>query len=432
MIKTVKIQDAQGLARLCQRLQVEDAVRPQDASAVARIIAAVRSRGDAALMTYVRRFDGFRPASAQALRVAPSEIRQAYASVGRGFLRAAQNVKANVEAFQSRLKAASWRRQVRPGVTLGQSIRAIQRAGLYVPGGEAPLASTVLMTAVPAKVAGVPEIALCTPNRGQGVDPRILVAADLAGVTEIWQLGGAHAVAAMAYGTQTFRRVEKIAGPGSRWVNLAKKQVYGDVGIDSLAGPSEAMIVADSSATPSFVAADFLSQAEHSGNETVVLATDSPELAKAVATQVKIQLKSLPRRAIAAKSLRTHGWIVVVKNIAMALEIVNARAPEHLQLMVRGAEQVLPKVKAAGAIFLGALSPVALGDFLAGPSHVLPTGGTARFSSGLSAEDFVTKSSIISYTRSALEAAAADAAEFAAAEGLDAHGRSVSLRLAAK
>jgi histidinol dehydrogenase len=344
-------------------------------------------------------------------------------------LRAAQNVRANIEAFQRQLKMLSWRRQIRPGVTLGQSVRPIRRAGLYIPGGEAPLASTVLMTAVPAKVAGVAEIALCTPNKGRGVDSRILVAADIAGVSEIWQIGGAQAIAAMAYGTKSFPSVDKIAGPGSRWVNMAKKQVYGDVGIDSLAGPSEAMIVADSSANAAFVASDFLSQAEHSGNETAVLVTDSAALAKRALKELKSQLKSLPRKSVAEKSLRQGGWVVVVKSLSVALEIVNARGPEHLQLMLRGAEQWVPKVKSAGAIFVGANSPVALGDFVAGPSHVLPTGRTARFSSGLSAEDFVTKSSIISYTRQALEQASLDAFEFAAAEGLDAHGRSVSRRL---
>lgn len=425
----VKLKNSDGLKKLLKRL--DQGARPSaaDLSKVASVLASVQKGGDKALLGYVRRFDGFKAKNASELRIQASEIRAAYSKVGRGFLRAVQTVRANVESFQRQLKLASWRRQIRPGVTLGQSVRPIRRAGLYIPGGEAPLASTVLMTAVPARVAGVPEIALCTPNRGAGVDPRILVAADVAGVTEIWQVGGAQAVAAMAYGTKSFARVDMIAGPGSRWVNIAKKMVYGEVGIDSLAGPSEAMIVADKSADAGVVAADFLSQAEHSGNEIAVLITDSPSLARAVLKEVKAQLKDLPRRKVAEKSLLRGGWVIEVKSMAQALEIVNARGPEHLQLMLRGAEQMLPKVKAAGAIFVGANTPVALGDFVAGPSHVLPTGATARFSSGLSAEDFVTKSSIISYTKAALEAAAPDLLEFASAEGLDAHGRSAVRRL---
>lgn len=430
-MKTVRIKNQSALKTLFRQLEQAEKPGSADQAKVAAIIAGLRSKGDAALLRYVRQYDGFQVKNANELRVAPSEIRSAYGRVGRGFLRAVQNVKANIESFQGRLKTVSWRRQLRPGVTLGQSIRPIRRAGLYVPGAAAPLASTVLMTVVPARVAGVAEIALCTPNRGNGVDPRILVAADVAGATEIWQIGGAQAIAALAYGTPTIARVDKIAGPGSRWVNIAKKQVYGDVGIDSLAGPSEAMIVADDSVNPVFAAADFLSQAEHSGNESVVLITSSEALAAQVALEIKKQLKDLPRRGVAEKSLRKGGWIIIVKNLVQALEIVNQRGPEHLQLMIRGAEAILPKVKAAGAIFVGAFSPVALGDFVAGPSHVLPTGSTARFSSGLSTEDFVTKSSIISYSRAALENAASDVLEFAAAEGLDAHGRSVSRRLGA-
>ena len=429
-MKLVTIKNQKDLQRLLTRLQVSARPSAADEAKVRQVIAQIRAKGDTALLAYVRRYDGFKAKNAAQLRVGAAEIRAAYAKVGRGFLRAVQNVRANVGAFQERLRSSSWKRQIRPGVTLGQSVRPMRRVGLYVPGGEAPLASTVLMTAVPAKVAGVSEIALCSPNRGSGVDARILVAADVAGVSEIYQVGGAQAIAAMAYGTKSLPRVDMIAGPGSRWVNLAKKQVYGDVGIDSLAGPSEAMIVADDSARASFVAADFLSQAEHSGHETVVLITTSARLIPAVQKELKAQLKALPRRKIAEASMRQGAWMIVVKNIQAALEIVNARGPEHLQLMLRGADAVLPKVKAAGAIFVGAHSPVALGDFVAGPSHVLPTGATARFSSGLSAEDFVTKSSIIAYSRAALEEAASDVAEFADAEGLQAHGRSVSLRLA--
>lgn len=427
-MKIVRAQNAAELKRLLARLA--SAARPsrQDEATVARILKDVRLKGDKALLAHVRRWDGFKARGAADLRVSPSDIQAAYSKVSRSFQRAAEAVRSNIEAFQKRLKASSWKRQLRPGVTLGQSVRPIRRVGLYVPGGAAPLASTLLMSAVPAKVAGVRDIALCTPNRGLGVDPRILVAADIAGISEIWQAGGAQAIAALAYGTRTIAKVDKIAGPGNRFVNLAKKAVYGEVGIDSLAGPSEAMILADDSADPRLVAADLLSQAEHTGDETAVLVTPSERLAKAALKELALQLKRLPRQAAASASLKRHGLVVLVKNVWAGLEVVNARGPEHLQLMLRGAEAILPKVRAAGAIFVGTHTPVAMGDFVAGPSHILPTGATARFMSGLSAEDFVTKSSIISYSREALKSEAWMGLEFAAAEGLEAHGRSISLR----
>jgi histidinol dehydrogenase len=427
-VKTVKIQNATELKRLLQRLEASERPQAKDVAKVAKVLSDVRLRGNSALLSYVRRFDGFKAKAAADLRLSRSDIQAAYSKVGRSFLKAVQTVKANIEAFQKPLKASSWRRHLRPGVLLGQSVRPLRRVGLYVPGGEAPLVSTVLMTAVPAKVAGVPEIVLCSPNRGKGLDPRLVVAADLSGVDEIYQVGGAQAIAAMAYGCQAIPKVDKIAGPGSRWVNLAKKQVYGDVGIDALAGPSEAMILADDSAKPAYVAADLLSQAEHAGDETAILVTTSESLAKAALKELALQLKALPRRAVAARSLKRHGLVVVVKNIWVALEIVNARGPEHLQLMLRNAEAYIPKIRAAGAIFIGSNTPVALGDFVAGPSHVLPTGSTARFSSGLSVEDFMSKSSLIGYSAQALAAVEPELLEIASAEGLQAHARSVSLR----
>jgi histidinol dehydrogenase len=431
-MRLVKVQNAAQLKRFLKLMEASSHSSPAEVAKVARVLAEVRSKGDKALLGYVRRFDGFQAKNASQLRVSKAEIQGAYARVGRGFVKALETVKANIQAFQKPLKASSWRRHLRPGVLLGQRVRPLKRAGLYVPGGQAPLVSTVLMTAVPAKVAGVAELALCTPNRGGGLDPRLIVAADLSGVTEIYQIGGAQAIAAMAYGTASLKRVEKIAGPGSRWVNLAKKQVYGDVGIDSLAGPSEAMVVADDSARPAYVAADLLSQAEHAGDETAILVTPSLALAKAVLKELQIQLKALPRRAVAAQSLKKHGLVAVVKNIWMALDIVNARGPEHLQLMLRGAENYLPRIQSAGAIFLGTNTPVALGDFVAGPSHVLPTGSTARFMSGLSVEDFMTKSSIIGYSAQALAEVEPDLLEIARAEGLEGHARSVSIRTAMK
>ncbi len=428
-MKIVKIQSSLDLERLLKRLKRQDRPSAQDEATVARVLAAIKKRGDSALLEYVRRFDGAKLRSARELRVPASDIRAAYTKVDKRFIKALESARANIQAYQIAIKPASWRRTLRPGVMLGQSVRPIARVGVYVPGGAAPLVSTVLMTVVPAKVAGVREIALATPNRGQGLDPRLLVAADLAGATEIYQMGGAQAIAALAFGTASIKAVDKICGPGSKWVNLAKQKVYGEVGIDSLAGPSEAMLLCDDSAQPRLVAADLLSQAEHAGDETAVLVTTSERLAKAAQKELAIQLKALPRRALAARSLARHGLMVVVKNLYVALDIVAVRAPEHLQLMVRGAEAYIPKVKAAGAIFVGTYTPVALGDFMAGPSHVLPTGTTARFMSGLSVEDYLVKSSLIGYSKAALQAASEDLAQIARAEGLDAHERSVSLRV---
>jgi histidinol dehydrogenase len=431
-MQTLRIRDEKGLQRLRRSLQAASSFSPTEERKVAAVIKAVRRGGDAALLRLARRFDGFR-GTAKDLRVAPSAIKAAYRQVDRAFIKAVEASIANGRAFQQRLKARSWRAHLRPGVMLGQSIRPLLRVGLYVPGGEAPLVSTVIMTAVPAQVAGVPELALATPDRfGKGIDPRILVAADLAGVHEVLRLGGAQAVAAMAYGTRSIARVDKIVGPGSRWVSLAKKLVYGDCGIDMVAGPSEALVLADDSAPPAWVAADLLSQAEHAGDETAILVTTSEKLVKAVKAELARQLKGLPRAKVAASSLKKHGRIIIAKDLGLALRITDLAAPEHLQLMLRQPEKVLPRLRAAGAIFVGPFTPVALGDFLAGPSHVLPTGGTARFSNGLSVEDFVTKSSIIGYSRSALQAALPELEAIGGAEGLDAHVRSGQVRLAAR
>ncbi|MGH7441189.1 MAG: histidinol dehydrogenase, partial [bacterium] len=393
------------------------------------ILRSVRMGGDKAVLAYARRFDGFRGTAADLL-AAPSEIRAARAQVDRAFVRAIEGAIANVRAYQSRLRPKSWRAHLRPGVMLGQVVRPMARVGLYVPGGEAPLVSTVVMTAVPAAVAGVRDMILATPDRnGRGVDPRILVAADLAGVGQVLRVGGAQAIAALAYGTESVAKVDKIAGPGNRWVSLAKKQVFGTCGIDMVAGPSEALVLADESAQAEWVAADLLSQAEHAGHEIAVLVTPSATLAREVLKRLKVRLKDLPRRAVAKSSLDRHGLVVLTRNMEQAVAVADMMAPEHLQLMVRDAERWLPKLKAAGAIFVGPHTPVALGDFLAGPSHVLPTGATARFSSGLSVEDFVIRSSVVSYTRPALEAALPALEAIGGAEGLEAHVRSGRVRM---
>ena len=428
-MQTLRVRSQRDLERLKARLRADALPNPAEERKVAAILADVAKRGDAALLAYARRFDGFKGA-AKDLRLGSGAVRAAYASVDKAFIRAVDAAIGNIRAYQERLKVKSWRSHLRPGVLLGQLVRPLRRAGLYVPGGEAPLVSTVLMTAVPAKVAGVPELVLASPDRnGMGIDPRIIVAADRAGVQEIYRVGGAQAVAAMAYGTKSIGRVDKIVGPGNRWVAMAKKQVFGVCGIDMVAGPSEALVLADESAPAEWVAADLLSQAEHAGDETAVLVTPSAELARNVDKALEAQLKALPRRAMAESSLKKHGLVVVTQGMDLAVAVADALAPEHLQLMVRDSEALLPRLKAAGAIFVGPFTPVALGDFLAGPSHVLPTGGTARFSNGLSVDDFCTKSSIIGYSRQALAAALPDLEQIGGAEGLQAHVHSAAIRL---
>ena len=428
-MQTLRVRSRKDLERLSARLRAQAAPAPAEGRTVAAILADVAKRGDAALLAYARKFDGF-SGGARDLVLGAGALRAAYGRVDKAFIKAVDNAIANVRAYQERLKPKPWRGHLRPGVLLGQLVRPLRRVGLYVPGGEAPLVSTVIMTAVPAQVAGVAELVLATPDRfGRGVDPRIIVAADRAGVTQILRVGGAQAVAALAYGTRSVGRVDKIVGPGNRWVALAKRQVFGVCGIDMLAGPSEALVLADDSAPAPWVAADLLSQAEHAGDETAVLVTPSAKLARAVMLALKAQLQALPRRQAAQSSLDRHGLVVVTEGLDLAVAVANAVAPEHLQLMVREAESLLPRLQAAGAIFVGPFTPVVLGDFLAGPSHVLPTGGTARFSSGLSVEDFVTKSSIIGYSGVALGGALADLEQIGAAEGLEAHVRSASIRL---
>lgn len=428
-MRNVRIHDQKTLNALAARLRAQATPLASEERAVAAILRSVARGGDPALLSYARRFDGFK-GDAGDLFVSPSAVKAAYAKVDRGFIRAVESVIANVRAFQQRLKPKSWRAHLRSGVLLGQVARPIQRVGIYVPGGAAPLVSTVLMCAVPAAVAGVPEILLATPDRfGRGVDPRLIVAAHMAGVKELLRVGGAHSIAALAYGTSRVRKVDKIVGPGNRWVSLAKKQVFGICGIDMVAGPSEALVLADDSAPAEWVAADLLSQAEHAGDECAILVTPSAKLASAVMKSLKIQLQALPRRELAASSLKRHGLIVVTRTLDLAVAVTDLVAPEHLQLMVRNAESLLPRLKAAGAIFVGPYTPVALGDFLAGPSHVLPTGATARFSNGLSVQDFCTSSSIIGYTRPALAAALPTLEAMGEAEGLQAHVRSGQVRL---
>lgn len=396
--------------------------------AVERIVAAVRAEGDAAVARFTRLLDGVDLPAAQ-FKVPEAAFAAAYDRTEPQVVAALRRAAANVAAFHQAQKPRSWRMYQDDGVVLGQNCLPLERVGIYVPGGTAAYPSSVLMNAVPAKVAGVREIIMAVPPARDGsVNPYVLVAAREAGVDAVYQVGGAQAIAALAFGTATIPKVDKITGPGNIFVTLAKKAVYGVVDIDMLAGPSEIMIIADGTARPAWVAADMLSQAEHDPLAASVLVTDQAALAQQVAAEVERQLAALPRREIAAAALARRGVAVVTADIQEAVALANQFAPEHLELMVAEPAAWLPYVRHAGTVFMGAYAPEPLGDYLAGPNHVLPTGGTARFYSGLSVETFMKKTNIISYTPAALAAAADDVIRLACAEGLDAHARAVAIR----
>ena len=399
----------------------------QDVSTiVSDIISTVRARGDDALREYTARFDG---AQLDALAVSPAELDEALAAVDPAFLDILRQAAEHIRAFHEKQRRASFLVERENGVLLGQRILPLRRVGLYVPGGTASYPSTVLMDAIPAKLAGVPELVMTTPaGKGGTVSPVILAAASIAGVDRIFKLGGAQAVAALAYGTESVPRVDKIVGPGNAFVAEAKRQVFGQVSIDMIAGPSEILVVADGGSDPRFVAADLLSQAEHDRNASAVLITDSPTLAEAVQAEVERQLQLLPREEIARASIDRNGRIIVADDLRCAIAVANEIAPEHLELCVAEPMAWLGEVRNAGSVFLGRYCPEALGDYFAGPNHTLPTSGTARFSSPLSVDDFVKKSQFISYTQDALRAEYSKIAAFAEREGLRAHARSVEIR----
>ncbi|MBQ1245987.1 MAG: histidinol dehydrogenase [Clostridia bacterium] len=394
---------------------------------VAAIIADVRARGDEALYDYARRFD---KADLAALEVTPSELETALAAVEPEFLSILTEAAANIRAFHEKQVRNSFVISEKNGVVMGQKVTPIEKVGLYVPGGTAAYPSTVLMDAIPAKIAGCTEIVMVTPPaRDGGVNPAILAAAHVAGVDRIFKVGGAQAVAALAYGTETIPAVDKIVGPGNAYVAEAKKQVFGRVSIDMIAGPSEILVVADSASNPVHVAADLLSQAEHDRMAAAVLVTDSYALAEAVSAELERQIPLLPRAEIARTSIDNNGKIIVSEgNLSLAIDIANEIAPEHLELCVDNPFDYLDKVKHAGSIFMGRYCPEALGDYFAGPNHTLPTSGTARFSSPLSVDDFVKKSQFTYYTADALAAVADKVAYFAEKEGLSAHARSATVR----
>ena len=393
---------------------------------VAGIIAAVREKGDEALMEYAARYDGGAP---QALEVPEEEILSALESTDPELISVMRQSAENIRDYHSRQVRASFVISEKEGVVLGQKVIPIDTVGIYVPGGTAPLSSTVLMNAVPAKLAGCRQVIMATPAKAGKVDPSVLAAARIAGVDRVFKMGGAQAIAAMAYGTQTVPRVDKIVGPGNAFVAEAKKQVFGQVSIEMIAGPSEILIVADGKSNPAWVAADMLSQAEHDRIAAAVLVTDSPALAQNVSLELEKQLATLPRREIARASIDNFGKIIVCDSLADAMDVSNRIAPEHLEICVDQPFDYLNLVKNAGSVFLGRYCPEALGDYFSGPNHTLPTMGTARFSSPLSVDDFVKKTQFSYYTADALNKAAQKVAVFARAESLEAHARSALSRL---
>lgn len=404
-------------------------VPPGVVAAVDEIVAGVRARGDAALLEYTARFDGVRASKVEDLAISAADLETAEGHVDAGTRAALAYAAERIERYHAACLPKSWRMTDEHGSVLGQEVRPLDRVGVYIPGGRAAYPSTVLMTAVPARVAGVREIVLVTPPGKDGrVDPAVLAAARIAGVTEGWRLGGAQAVAALAHGTATVRRVDKIVGPGNVYVALAKTRVFGEVGIDMVAGPSEVVVIADGTADPAWVAADLLAQAEHDPMARALLITDSAALASRVADELGRQIERLARRAIAAEALSAHGALVLVDGLDGAVDLANRLAPEHLELMVAVPAALLPRVRHAGAVFVGAYSPEVVGDYVAGPNHVLPTAGTARFASPLGTEDFVKRTSVIEYSPSGLAAAQTHLATLARIEGLGAHGEAARMR----
>jgi histidinol dehydrogenase len=395
---------------------------------VAEIVDDVRERGDAALLEYTRELDRV-PLAADAIRLEPGRAKEIGARVDGELAEALRGAIASVRAFHERQVERSWEVEVDDGVVLGQRVTPLESVGLYVPGGRAAYPSSLIMNAVPAIVAGVERIVAVTPPATFHENPTIAFVLSELGVEEVYTIGGAQAIAALAYGTETVSRVDKIVGPGNLYVALAKKLVYGAVGIDSIAGPSEIVVLADRTADAGFVAADLLSQAEHDEEASAILVTTDGALGREVAREVESQLAVLARREIARASLERYGAVFVVDSLERGCELVNRLAPEHLELMVEDPERAAARVRHAGAIFFGPYSTEAVGDYYAGPNHVLPTGGTARFMSPLGVYDFVKRSSIVKYTRARLEKTGPAIAAIARAEGLTAHERAITIRL---
>lgn len=397
-------------------------------AAVAEILNKVRLEGDRALFDYTREFDKSE-ITKETIRVTEEEIQEAYDAVDQALVDVIKKALVNIRSYHEKQKQNSWFTSSEEGTMLGQKVMPLQRVGVYVPGGKAVYPSSVLMNIVPAKVAGVDQIVMTTPPGKDGkVNPSTLVAAKEAGADEIYKVGGAQAVGALAYGTESIPKVDKIVGPGNIFVALAKKAVYGHVSIDSIAGPSEILILADDSANPRFVAADLLSQAEHDELASAILITTSRDLAEKVSHEVEEFVKILSRKEIIQKSLDNFGYILIAENMDDAIEAANAIASEHMEIVTKNPFEVMMKIRNAGAIFIGEYSSEPLGDYFAGPNHVLPTNGTAKFFSPLSVDDFVKKSSIVYYSREALKKIHKDIEQFASSEQLTAHANSIAVR----
>jgi len=395
---------------------------------VKEVVERVRKQGDPAVIEYTEKFDKAK-LTLKDIRVSPEEIKEAYTKVDGKKVEALKLAAQNIHAFHAKQKVNSWVSQEADGVILGQLARPIRSVGVYVPGGKACYPSSVLMNVIPAKVAGVEQLVMCSPAPGGSLNPYILVAADIAGVTEIYKIGGAQAVAAMAYGTAMIPKVDKIVGPGNIYVATAKRYVFGQVDIDMIAGPSEILIIADHSANPVFVASDLLSQAEHDELASSILITISRELADTVNAELERQLANLSRKEIARKAIDRFGAILFVESLQEAAELSNSIAPEHLELAVEKPFELLALIKNAGAIFLGHYTPESVGDYIAGPNHVLPTGGTARFFSPLSTDSFMKKSSLLFYTKEGLDKVGEAVTQIADVEGLEAHGNTIKVRM---
>ncbi len=393
---------------------------------VAEIIERVKTEGDKALFDYALKFD---KATLTSLEVSKEEFDEALTLVEPEFIKILEKASDNIKTFHSKQVRQGFKIEEKDGTILGQKITAVERAGLYVPGGTAAYPSTVLMDSIPAKIAGVKEVCITTPPNAQGkINPVILVAAKIAGVDKVYKVGGAQAIAALAYGTETIKPVDKIVGPGNAFVAEAKRQVYGKVSIDMIAGPSEILVIADKKSNPKHVAADLLSQAEHDKMASAVLVTDSLDLARSVANEIEIQLEKLERKDIARTSIDENGKIIVAKDLEEVVSVGNKIAPEHLELMVDNPFDYLEKITNAGSVFMGRYTPEALGDYFAGPNHTLPTSGTAKFSSPLSVDDFIKKTQYVYYTKEALEKVYKDVEYFANKEGLQAHAKSATVR----
>jgi histidinol dehydrogenase len=429
VIEVISSGDKARLALMLERIHSRNvAFDAELLSEVSAILQDVRTRGDLALIDYAARFDGcvLQPAE---FRVDESDLRRTAARVESKVLEAIREAIRRVRAFHELERQRSWSVETEPGVILGQRLTAIERAGLYVPGGTASYPSSVVMNVVPAQVAGVDRVIVATPPRTLQENPAVAAALVELNVTEVYAVGGAQAIAALAFGTETIPRVDKITGPGNRYVAAAKKLVFGVVGIDSIAGPSEVVIVADDNGRASYLASDLLAQAEHSEDASAILLTTSDALAREVVGELARQIAKLPRAEVIKKSLARYGAIIVVDDMDEACAIVNDLAPEHLEIMASDEQAIASRIRHAGAIFFGSQTPEAVGDYLAGPNHVLPTGGAARFSSGLSVNDFLKRTNTMKFSAAELKRTAPMIAALAHAEGLDAHARSVLIRL---